>query len=213
MISYIESLASDNLPQDIQSYLPIAELNAIKNLALAETENGDAILGTLAKTKRSFSGISPIKHKWRQLRELAAKFSDQISPYSACKNGCSHCCNKSVMVTRSEARLIALCIGTPIDESVVTHGIKDKGELTSHHGIPCTFLIEGKCSIYQHRPLVCRMLVNMDSNELLCNLVPNTPVPVPYLNNSSFKMFVADLIGQKKLADLREWFPHGLQKS
>ncbi len=94
---------------------------------------------------------------------------------------------------------------------VVVHGNGATVQRTKHEGMPCTFLVDGKCSIYKHRPLVCRMLVNMDSDERLCKVIPNYSVPVPYLNNVNFNILYADLLGKKNLADVREWFPNGLQ--
>lgn len=211
MIADIEPLAPDNLPPDLRTYLPTAEANAKENLKRAEFRDGKAILETLSQCTNSNVGGASVGQKLRRVRHLAAEFSDQLTPYAACKNGCSHCCNKSVQVAKSEAKLIALCIGTPLAKLVMTHRAGDKMERTSYQDKPCTFLENGKCSIYKHRPLVCRMLVNMDNEERLCKLIPNVSVPVPYINSSIFQMFYADLLGKNNLADVREWFPKGLR--
>src|SRR3990167_2374390 len=33
-------------------------------------------------------------------------------------------------------------------------------------GVPCSFLKEGRCSIYRHRPLACRLQINMDDDDI-----------------------------------------------
>ena len=211
MIASVGSQALDYLPPDLRVYLPTAETNARNNLKRADLENGRRIVEILAETKKSHVASAPDDQKLRRMRHLAAEFNDQFTPYSACKNSCSHCCNRSVLVAKSEAKLIALCIRTPLAKLVMTHRAGDKVVRTSYQGTPCTFLVAGKCSIYQHRPLVCRMLVNMDSDERLCKLKLNKAVPAAFLNYIDFQMFYADLIAEKKLADVREWFPKGLQ--
>lgn len=88
-------------------------------------------------------------------------------------------------------------------------------ELGHHHGEACPFLARdsaggtgaGRCTIYGSRPLVCRQLVNLDQDELLCHLVPGREVRVPYLDvrqHAAVQMAVLG-IGQR-LADIRSWF-------
>jgi uncharacterized protein len=211
MIASVGSQALDYLPPDLRVYLPTAVANARNNLIRADLANGRTIIEILAETRKSHVGSAPDDQKLRRMRHFAAEFNDQFALYSACKNSCSHCCNKSVLVSKIEAKPIALCIRTPLAKLVMTHRAGDKVERTSYQGTPCTFLVAGKCSIYEHRPLVCRMLVNMDSDERLCKLNLNKLVPAAFLNNIDFQMFYADLLGKKNLADVREWFPKGLR--
>jgi Fe-S-cluster containining protein len=90
------------------------------------------------------------------------------------------------------------------DEKLDIEAISQRQQFT---GVPCTFLVAGKCSIYADRPLVCRTLVNMDSVSLLCELVPGASVPVPYLNSTEFQGYFAYLTRTEQYADIREWFP------
>lgn len=88
-------------------------------------------------------------------------------------------------------------------------------ELGHHQGKACPFLAgdaeggpgAGRCTIYGSRPLVCRQLVNLDRDALLCHLVPGREVRVPYLDvrqHAAVQMTVLG-IGQR-LADIRSWF-------
>lgn len=111
------------------------------------------------------------------------------------------------MVPRSEAKLIAKAIGRKTAEPAHTFDIEQSAGDRRHLGTPCTFLQNSKCSIYAHRPMMCRTLVNMDSVDLLCRLVTGVEVPVPYLNTVHLKGYFAYLTQDEQFADIRDWFP------
>lgn len=132
----------------------------------------------------------PKKILWlRREAELVATAAAGLTP---CQAGCSHCCNIGTLVAEPEAIAIGKAIGrTPanVPAERVTRALAsmqgDDGmkqaeavrELVNSefYGVPCTFLVEGRCSIYQHRPMSCRYLVNFDTDALLCRLVPEEP--------------------------------------
>ena len=85
----------------------------------------------------------------------------------ACKKGCSWCCYKQVGVSPLEVFLIAEHIKnkrinfslddiksrlTVLDQ--ITNDLSSEKRLATQ--LPCAFLIEGYCSIYEVRPLACR---------------------------------------------------------
>ena len=72
---------------------------------------------------------------------------------------------------------------------------------------------DGECSIYAHRPLVCRTLVNMDDTSLLCELHQGVAIPVPYANSTRLQSAMALLHLDDTWADIREWFPAGVAGS
>lgn len=64
-----------------------------------------------------------------------------------------------------------------------------------------------QCSIYNGRPLACRLHLNMDQHDLLCELVDGETASVPYLNLIEYELAAAQLLGaHQRYADLREWF-------
>jgi Fe-S-cluster containining protein len=208
----LESLADENLPPELRAYLPTAELNAQANLARVQEANTKAIKETLRLAKASYKSAAPNDQKLRRVRHLAGEFSGHFTPFTACAKGCSDCCYQNVLLSRREAKLMAQGIGVPISEPVVKTKPGEPVDRNSHTGSPCPFLDDGTCEVYQDRPLVCRTLVNMDSDARLCKLIPGCSVPVPYLNTNDFQMFYAGLIKRDEdLADLREWFPKGLK--
>lgn len=56
-------------------------------------------------------------------------------PSSKCKDGCSKCCTNMIQFTPSELKRMG------------GYEFKDV----------CSHLVEGKCSIYENRPFVCRL--------------------------------------------------------
>lgn len=104
-------------------------------------------------------------------------------------------------------------LGIALAEPAVPQGIEGTHKRADYFGKPCTFLKEGQCSIYAHRPLVCRTLVNMDDTDVLCELHPGVAVPVPYANSTRLQSAMALLHLEDTWADIREWFPTGATKT
>jgi Fe-S-cluster containining protein len=100
--------------------------------------------------------------------ELTAEVMKRLPPPQppACKEGCAFCCHLKVVVTapevirvaeylrahRSEAELGAV-IERVAATDARTHGMTI--EQRAQAKIPCPLLVEGACSAYEVRPLVC----------------------------------------------------------
>jgi hypothetical protein len=96
----------------------------------------------------------------------------------ACKKGCSWCCYKQVGVSPLQVFLIAEHLKnkrikiylediksrlTALDQ--ITNDLTSEARLAAQ--LPCAFLVENSCSIYEVRPLACRvatllMLISVD---------------------------------------------------
>lgn len=92
-------------------------------------------------------------------------FSDPlVQQLSPCKMGCSACCHTQVSITEDESRLMAQLIqdGVAVDRNLLQLQAKAQNDSDAFYKIPyeerrCVFLNEeGACSIYEHRPSVCR---------------------------------------------------------
>lgn len=150
------------------------------------------------------------------LRKGADALVEAIRPLAACRKGCSHCCHIAVVVSQAEAVVIAKETGHSLNSKAGRAlGIGDasdadaaRQELTDQYkGTPCVFLKEGACEIYEHRPLACRLLMNLDDDDLLCQLVEDGPAPrVPYLNTQAHDVRALMVLGNQQYADIREWF-------
>ena len=156
------------------------------------------------------------------LRELSKNFARAVAPEAACRSGCAGCCFQPVMISQAEAEVIAKetkqALQTPPEWR-----IDPPSEFV---GQRCTFLGEdNRCTIYESRPMACRLLFNMDRDELLCQIVPGSAAKVPYANAMQYQMLVVEAHGpftmpdrddpdfeskvkaQVRLADIREFFP------
>jgi Fe-S-cluster containining protein len=140
------------------------------------------------------------------LYRVADAFGRAVESYAACKAGCSHCCHIPVAMSRVEARLIGSKIGRGAANPPLS--LKADEGIAVAYGNPCPFLKKGACSIYEHRPLMCRVHWNMDEDALLCELHPeiDAGIPVPYLDVTTFRKLYIFICGPL-MADIRRFFP------
>lgn len=77
----------------------------------------------------------------------------------ACKEGCSLCCSRTIVVTQPPFAIFALYYGRNTDAGAAyAHAARRLQE----GGTDCPFLADGSCSIYPARPLVCRLYHSFD---------------------------------------------------
>jgi Fe-S-cluster containining protein len=162
-----------------------------------------------------------IKHKIYWLRQMAQTFAEAVAPHAACADACDGCCHQPVSVTLEEAQVIARETGAhmrmPSEWSTLP--------VMEYAGQPCPFLKDARCTIYEHRPMVCRLIFNMDADALLCQMVPGARSQAPYADHSVYKeLYILAHVGKVKddealqaalkglrMADLRQFFPQGLR--
>lgn len=190
----------------VSELMPLAEVAANENLAKVERRAGAAVGQVLHRVRAAVSPAVAPAQRTMQLRHLAGQWSALFVPDAACRQGCSHCCHINTDVPRAEAQLIAKKTGRKL-ASPVTHKGETDQDLDQYFGVPCPFLVQGSCSIYEHRPFVCRTLVNLAADAQLCELRPGESVPVPYANATYLKAAFFAVHSDDDWADIREWFP------
>src|SRR5690606_37486713 len=109
----------------------------------------------------------PPKQKMAKAKQVAGKLSDLIKPYTACKNKCSHCCNIASTITDLEAQAMARASGKRIDNP--SPKLPAEASRMDWFRVPCPFLKAGKCSIYDERPMACRLLFNVADTPYFCD--------------------------------------------
>jgi Fe-S-cluster containining protein len=137
------------------------------------------------KLSRLSSPIERAKFAHKKVEQYNEEvFSDPIVKENiSCKKGCSACCHTQVSATQDEAILLADLIkkGHKIDwtrfhkQKQVGNSHADWYKL-SHADRGCIFLDSEKgCSIYEHRPLVCRTNNVISSTKNCDTTLINTP--------------------------------------
>lgn len=111
---------------------------------------------------------SSVKVKRARVIAIADEQVKSLSTHVACKIGCSHCCKLSTPILEHEAERLQKASGRPMTrllhrtlEEVALAGLEFVGK-------PCPFLIDDKCSVYQSRPLICRVHHSLNPDESAC---------------------------------------------
>lgn len=183
----------------------LANLDAINAAIGDEGEELEYQLAKLLVSNRS------VRSKLRGLYQLVDEFAAYAKGRVPCKKGCSHCCYIAAPISVTEAQMIAEATGIeakPLKPGrLVLDEYKNiKGFSWGYHN-PCTFLKDGACSIYEHRPLVCRTHFILDEDELLC-VIRETEHGhrVPFWDLSRYRT-AGQMITGSEAADIREFFP------
>ena len=201
---------------------PRTQDDARARLALANVR-AKANEPRLTSQLKQLNKAPTIKHKIYWLRQMAETFADAAAPQAACRDACDGCCYQSVAVTQQEAEVISREIGMPLQAPTEWSTLP----VRKYAGQPCSFLRDSRCTIYQHRPIICRLIFNMDADALLCQVAAGARSQAPYADNSLYKeLYIRAHLGKVKgqeemqvalksllMADLREFFPHGLGKT
>lgn len=143
---------------------------------------------------------------------IADQISGSIAPLTPCKNGCSHCCYMGVLITDFEAEKISEFTNLQsVKQSSDLSNLVDNFSPETYATVPCTFLVEGKCSIYPVRPLACRLHHNLAQDESNCkiSLPLDNMEATPSINLNEINFWFANLALRKgeAFADIRDYFP------
>lgn len=191
-------------PQQTQEYAD-KQLDAFFNSVTPELK---AHVVSLPKRITQISARPVIRLK--EVLNTADQIFDHAGKFAACARGCGHCCHVSVPITQFEARFMGENLGIiPVElKQSVKHKLSDFGSHT-----PCPFLKQGECSIYEHRPLTCRMHMNFDADNYWCLhenwLKPDAEIPRPTIQPliDAYHMTISS--AAPILGDIRDFFPHG----
>lgn len=85
----------------------------------------------------------------------------------ACAPGCAHCCHFPVGVRAAETlRLAAAVAAVPALAARVLAAADATATATWTQlvGVPCPLLVDGRCAVYDARPLPCRALASRDAD-------------------------------------------------
>jgi hypothetical protein len=206
----LTAAAEPGLPDRVMAHLPVAEAASEPNGRAAAQALQQVVLQNKSLLEAAGHRATSASSSVMMLRHVAGEWSTVAARNSACRSGCSHCCHIGVHIPETEAKLIAKKTGARLAEPAQSWLVFQQAPPFAHgYDKPCVFLAAGRCTIYEHRPLACRRLINLDSVDLLCQLIPGHQPPVPRADARVFDALFLLVTSRDRLADIRDWFPDG----
>lgn len=152
----------------------------------------------------------PRSTEWKaaRLAALRDKLVGIVAKESCCREGCSACCHMATAISTSEAKVISKHTGLPFND--VEFDLPDRSEqVKKYMGVPCPFLKDNRCSIYEVRPSACRANFNISDYPEICSITEAPGRTVPNLNMQALWYAEAAVALEKydTVADIREFFP------
>ena len=167
------------------------------------------------------------------LQRFVSASVEPVQPLSACHEGCAHCCHVPLPITNLEASLLAEATSRKparpsahmtwhVKDMLALAGGDDAGALDQAHadhaqrnsvysGSPCPFLdrSSSSCTVYDVRPMPCRVHLNMGDDAGPCDPQHAAGAQVPYFNAAALKALLLSAQPGAYVADIREFFPVG----
>jgi Fe-S-cluster containining protein len=163
----------------------------------------------LDQASRIESENASFKVKYRKMRDIADQIADGIAPSSACRRGCAHCCYIAVTISAAEAEIISYHTQNEMTgRGVSPLDSMDVDYQSMYRGVPCPFLQGNECSIYEHRPIACRIHFSLADNAFFCDLTKakSAESAVPNIDLRTFFMALVAITWRSNVGDIREFF-------
>ncbi|MCD9092033.1 YkgJ family cysteine cluster protein [Pseudomonas sp. CP-1] len=148
-----------------------------------------------------------LKAKYMRLRKLGDRIAEAIGPHSACQKTCSHCCHIAVAIHEVEADIIAEATGRKRTQSPSGEPV---GELANRYfRQPCPFLKQNACSIYNSRPMACRLHFSISGTNAMCDtrIAPVDSTAIN-LNLNDFWFGYMSVMHVSPMENVRHYFPN-----
>jgi Fe-S-cluster containining protein len=195
---------SEAITANIEFSIPGATVNARLSIPTGPTQTSEML-----ETCRILSKV---------IVDTAVEQAEKRGEHVTCKAGCGACCRQIVPIAEAEARLVSRLIeGMPEDRRAtirerfadahrrlsdvgMLEQIEDVGRFPYSEaqsfsgdyfqlGIPCPFLEDESCSIYEDRPLSCREYLVSSSAEHCARPTAQTIRMIPLATRVSSALF------------------------
>lgn len=146
--------------------------------------------------------------KLARIRKSVETLFAYADGYVACRKGCAYCCHQAIDISRLEAEYIQEKTGIRHAQVSIP---QQRDPLGFAEKTPCPFLKQGVCSIYEYRPLICRIAVNLDSDPYWCEFENwhklGGSVPKPTFHSIYNAYTELNEKAGSLMADIRDYFP------
>ena len=147
------------------------------------------------------------RSKLEKLIQLADRISNATQEVAACKgSGCAYCCHQAVMLSALEVDRIEKGTGLKATRNLKPYDSQDNVQRFAR--TPCPFLKDGGCSIYEHRPISCRLAMNLGASPFFCNTeIDPSDSKIVHLDLKDFWQLYFEVTQASQLGDIRDFFP------
>lgn len=176
------------------------------------------VLDIPSRAERILNENSRFPIKSVRFYQLADEMKAMLEPFVVCGPGCSYCCHMPTMIYQHEADAMAAaakCTARRLKYRLMPVALSAARVFRGH---PCPFLVEGHCSIYDHRPLICRLhnSLNDDPHDCVIEMGANSK-PVhsadPDFVEMPYHRAVQKWRPREPWAVIQEFFPQGSEPS
>lgn len=193
------------LPEHIRQRFLVSDETAQRNgSAINDSIGPKRQEAFMRRLKHIANSTEPVWIRLRQLYALVDEHMSFVKDHSGCRKGCCHCCHVAVAMLRPEAEMLGMRIKR---KPKPLKGLRTFEDFDFGYHNPCPFLKDHQSSIYEDRPLACRMLWNLDEDGTLCELYPPLTHPVPYLNTTAYHVAYVQICQSIHSGDIRDYFP------
>lgn len=110
-----------------------------------------------------------LESKRQKLMRLADRFHKAVAPRTACRSRCSACCHLPTMLYEQEAAALSKASGRTMASLPPRPPHEALAAAKPFFGIPCPFLKGERCSVYEVRPLICRLHHSLNEGPEACD--------------------------------------------
>lgn len=151
-----------------------------------------------------------IEEKRRRVIKIADRMAKALRPHVPCEAGCTACCHMNTIIYEHEAKRLAEVSGrrmTTLPYRPVEVVVAEGAKYIFHR---CPFLVNKRCSVYEDRPLVCRVHHSLSDSALECNPIVSPSGPPMYnpdIVEVPYRMINAAINPMEPWGNIAEFFP------